>query len=737
MQRHRSISVTGVAVHMSQQCYVDERCRARSAWGFSVLALVATLAASPAWAQTFPVENVSPPGVGAVMATAADPTGNVIVVMNIPGTSQSSVGLRATRYDAATGTWSVPVDLVTTGTGEFAVGVRAVMDPAGNAFVIWRHQASGTTIGPIVVRRYVAASNTWMPATTLSDHEGAWPRIVLDAAGNALVVWRYGNTLFHARYSPSGGWSSVTMADTSLTTDPLVAVDGSGAALVSFIKQEGAAGIGVYAKRFTTGFATVGAAARVAQSASTSSLSETATAVDAQGNALLVWTWTTEKIEAVRFDASSATWSAVERIFTTDPNTNASACSPDADGAQGRFMVVWHTNCGSFVQPARVFGRLYASQAWGPALRVSDGGLSPRVVVADTGDATAIWHGGSDSRVARFHVASGRWTGALTLAPSSAYGDRPLEDPDGAVRFVWWRPSDRWSGVVQTARWPAGAMPAIGPPNAPVNLAASVAGNLVSMQWQAPTIGAAPVSYTLSARRSELGPIVATLSTGGSTSFSVSAPDGTYFVSVTATNASGASPPSTNVVVRVPQALTLPPPPSNLLASVNGSTVTFGWDPSNGATGYVLVAGLSPAFGVPYATMPLGSTPAVSVAGVPAGTYYVRVQAQNAAGLSGPSNEVAVTVAGISLPGTPTLHPPAVAGSTVTLSWSAGSGGAPSRYTLIARTSPAGPPILTAPLTGTSVSYQGVPSGTYYLQLTASNDAGTSGPSPQVPVTVP
>jgi hypothetical protein len=675
------------------------------------------------------------------MATAVDPTGNVIVVMNIPGTSQSSVGLRATRYDAATGTWSAPVDLVTTSTGEFAVGVQAVMDPAGNAFVIWRHRASGTTIGQIAVRRYVAASNTWMPATMLSDHEGALPRIVMDAAGNALVVWRYGNTLFHARYSASGGWSSVTTADTGLTTHPLVAVDGSGAALVSFIKQEGAAGIGVYAKRFTTGFATVGAAARVAQSASTSSLSETAMAVDAQGNALLVWTWWSEKIEGVRFDAISGTWSGVERIFTTDSDTNGTACSPDVDGAQGRFMVVWHSNCGSAVNPTRVYGRLYASQAWGPALRLSDTGALPRVVLADSGDATVVWHGfGADGgvHVARFHGALGRWTGALALATSSSYGDRPLKDPDGAVRFVWWRSFDNRSGVAQTARWPAGAMPAIGPPNAPVNLTASVAGNLVGLQWQAPTIGAAPVSFTLIARRSEVGPIVATLPTGGSTSFSVSGvPDGTYFVSVTAANASGASPPSTNVVVRVPQAPTLPPPPSNLFASVNGSTVTFGWDPSNGATGYVLVAGLSPAFSVPYATMPLGPTPAVTVSGVPAGTYYVRVQAQNAAGLSGPSNEVPVTVAGISVPGAPTLHPPAVAGSTVTLSWSAGSGGAPSRYTLIARTSPAGPPILTAALTGTSVSYGGVPSGTYYLQLTASNDAGTSGPSPQVPVTVP
>lgn len=87
------------------------------------------------------------------MATAADPTGNVIVVMNIPGTSQSSVGLRATRYDAATGTWSAPVDLVTTGTGEFAVAVQAVMDRAIRRLVVRHERRHRPGDGPARRRR--------------------------------------------------------------------------------------------------------------------------------------------------------------------------------------------------------------------------------------------------------------------------------------------------------------------------------------------------------------------------------------------------------------------------------------------------------------------------------------------------------------------------------------------------------------------------------------------------------
>jgi hypothetical protein len=58
-------------------------------------------------------------------------------------------------------------------------------------------------------------------------------------------------------------------------------------------------------------------------------------------------------------------------------------------------------------------------------------------------------------------------------------------------------------------------------------------------------------------------------------------------------------------------------------------------------------------------------------------------------------------------------------------------------YTLTASVTPGGAAIATVPLTGTTVAFAGVPSGTYYLHLTASNAAGTSAPSNQVTLVVP
>ena len=130
----------------------------------------------------------------------------------------------------------------------------------------------------------------------------------------------------------------------------------------------------------------------------------------------------------------------------------------------------------------------------------------------------------------------------------------------------------------------------------------------------------------------------------------VTAPNGTFVVSVFASNAIGTGPESTSVTVTVPQAAPPPGPPSNLAANVTGTTANFTWSPpaSGGAVrNYVLVAGLTPGFSVPFATVPLGATLGFVAPGVAAGTYYVRVLAQNAGGTSAPSNEVTLTIAGL------------------------------------------------------------------------------------------
>ncbi len=181
-------------------------------------------------------------------------------------------------------------------------------------------------------------------------------------------------------------------------------------------------------------------------------------------------------------------------------------------------------------------------------------------------------------------------------------------------------------------------------------------------------------------------------------------------------------------------------PPTNLTVGVAGDTATFTWaaSASGGAVAnYVLVAGVTPGFTTPLASLPLpASSTTTAVPGIPPGTHYVRVVAQNAGGVSAATNEAPLTVAGPSAPGAPTLNTPTVSGNTVTLSWTPGGGGAPTLYVPTARAS-GGAVLATVPLSGSAVSFGGVPSGTYLLSLVAVNSVGASPPSSTVTLVVP
>lgn len=280
-------------------------------------------------------------------------------------------------------------------------------------------------------------------------------------------------------------------------------------------------------------------------------------------------------------------------------------------------------------------------------------------------------------------------------------------------------------------------------PGAPTTFQASASGNTVLTTWGVPASGGAPTGYTLLVRLVSGGPIVYSAPVGNLLSFSIpGAPNGTFILSVVATNGAGTGPESNAVAVTVPNVGPPPGNPTNLQRTVNGSSATFTWSaPSSGGpvAEYVFIAGQTSGFPSPLATVVLpGSQTGVQIDGIPAGTWYVRVYARNAAGNSAlATNEVQVIVAGPQPPAAPTLNTPVVAGNTVTLSWTAGGGGAPTSYTLIVALSPGGTPILTAPLTGTGVSFPGVPSGTYYLKLVANNALGSSPASNEVVAAVP
>jgi hypothetical protein len=89
------------------------------------------------------------------------------------------------------------------------------------------------------------------------------------------------------------------------------------------------------------------------------------------------------------------------------------------------------------------------------------------------------------------------------------------------------------------------------PPPPPSGLSASVAGTVVTLTWGSASTGCAATGYIVQAGSAPGLSDLAVFTVGGATSLSVSAPPGTYFVRVVATNAFGGSVGSDEVIVNV------------------------------------------------------------------------------------------------------------------------------------------------------------------------------------------
>ncbi len=144
-----------------------------------------------------------------------------------------------------------------------------------------------------------------------------------------------------------------------------------------------------------------------------------------------------------------------------------------------------------------------------------------------------------------------------------------------------------------------------------------------------------------------LAPGLANLLTSGvgnGTNFIATAPAGTYYTRLRAVNACGVSGPS----VEVPVALGCTAEsvvPGGLTVTKSGGAAVFSWLPPLGALSYRLRLGSAPGV-TDLGEVEVGAVTSlgVSLAGVPPGTYYVRVAAVSACGVGTASNEVAVSV---------------------------------------------------------------------------------------------
>ena len=206
-------------------------------------------------------------------------------------------------------------------------------------------------------------------------------------------------------------------------------------------------------------------------------------------------------------------------------------------------------------------------------------------------------------------------------------------------------------------------------------------------------------------------------------------PDGVAQRDADVANANLASDPACTSIYDSPRALT---------AAVSGDTVTLHWVAPFGCTptSYSIVAGSGPNLSN-LADFPTGSpATAISVGGVPAGIYYVRVVAQAGAVSSLPSNEAALVVGiGCDLPGPPRAFSATATASSTSMEWDAATGG-PTNYIIEAGSAPGLANLAVLTIGSETTFSTPAPPGTYHVRVRARNACGTGPPSNEVVVAV-
>ncbi|MFP4435661.1 MAG: hypothetical protein ACLFVO_00120 [Chloroflexaceae bacterium] len=284
--------------------------------------------------------------------TAMDADGDYVVVWQ-ERTSYSDPGsIQAQRYDEAGQTVG---NVITVSTGGEVESPAVAMDDAGNFVVVWLEDPYDD--GYTRVRTYDSQGNPG-PVSSANPVGASVssPDVAMDADGDFVVTWDEAKEQIQARaYNAQGNpvnnpETVATATGTDQVSHTAVAMDADGDFMVTW-RRSGDAGSDdpqIEAQRFTRTGATDGALLEVANPAGNTAVDQPDVALDADGNALIVWQEGGGPSRTIR--ARQYNGAANPAFDVTTTNANEPAVAMDADGD---FIVAWTTGYGSGIEMQR------------------------------------------------------------------------------------------------------------------------------------------------------------------------------------------------------------------------------------------------------------------------------------------------------------------------------------------------------------------------------------------------
>ncbi|NVD74901.1 Ig-like domain-containing protein [Duganella sp. BJB1802] len=369
-------------------------------------------AATQSWGTTASIQGTEQRGESPVLR--ADDAGNACAVWE-EQLDNGKYAIKAARYNAANGRWSAPA--IVSRPGEYSShysGATVAIGRTGDIIVAWKqYHSTVVSQATIDIARFDAASLQWTPARSLQDSpaDTDFPIAAIDAAGNAMVVWSQAapnggaDQAYAARYDARArGWgpnSLVTPNAAGGSSVQQLAFDAAGDALATISLPTPQRPTSLHVIRYTGASNSWGQPELMDTAYSAATL-----AVDAAGNALLVWpTYTvpsTFNINSRRYQRSTGTWTALPNI-----SSYTSSIMPLAFDPAGNAVTSWVNY---------------------------DGGVYSMVTM-------------------RFNAAAGKWDAPVSLASgTSAMGQPALSlDQSGQAMLLWAQFANLYSSPVQAA----------------------------------------------------------------------------------------------------------------------------------------------------------------------------------------------------------------------------------------------------------------------------------------------
>ena len=337
---------------------------------------------SPSWGMAELIETDNA-GSAYSPKIAFDADGNAIAVWD-----QDDGILRniwANYFDGAA--WGT-AELIETDNADSAYGPQIAFDAAGNAIAVWYQDYD------IWANYFDGAA--WGAAELIeTDNAGDAdsPKIAIDANGNAIAVWNQSDgTRYNiwANYFDGAAWGTAELIETDNTGNayyPKIAIDAAGNAIAVWYQFDGTR-YNIWANYFD------GAAWGTAELIETDNAGDAGgpqIAFDAAGNAIAVWyqdDGTRENIWANYFDGTD--WGTAELIETD--NAGYASIPQIAFDAAGNAIAVWVQSDGS---RRNIWANYFDGAAWGTAELIEtdnagDAG-GPQIAVDATGNAIAVW----------------------------------------------------------------------------------------------------------------------------------------------------------------------------------------------------------------------------------------------------------------------------------------------------------------------------------------------------------